>query len=98
MSRHLRTSPTPLLTPDEPLDEEGVPLVPGLLWVRGAGSRSVGRTTLWRWSREPDFVVELQRRRQDRRTPRVVGPGCAPARGTTRRGRGHRPSSSSRTS
>ncbi len=36
ISRHLRTSPTPLLTPDEPLDEEGVPLVPGLLWVRGA--------------------------------------------------------------
>ena len=27
----------------------------------------VGRTTLWRWTREPDFVLELQRRRQDRR-------------------------------
>ena len=27
----------------------------------------VGRTTLWRWSREPDFVAELRRRRQDRR-------------------------------
>ena len=27
----------------------------------------VGRTTLWRWTRDPDFVLELQRRRQDRR-------------------------------
>ena len=27
----------------------------------------VGRTTLWRWTQDPEFVAELQRRRRDRR-------------------------------